>query len=117
MQTRQHGTWAERANRLFPQGSNGEYDFPDGLTPVFERANGCHVWDADGQEYVDYTMAWGSALVGHAAPHLVDAVMRQLSAGINVAALSTGLVELAERLNELQPWLEKVRFVATNSEG
>jgi len=117
MRMTRQGSWAERANRLFPQGSNGEYDFPDGLTPVFARANGCHVWDADGQEYVDYTMAWGSALVGHAAPHLVDAVMRQLSAGINVAALSTGLVELAERLNDLQPWLEKVRFVATGTEA
>ena len=111
------GSWSDRANRLFPQGSNGEYDFPDGLAPVFERASGCHVWDADGQEYVDYTMAWGSALVGHAAPHLVEALTGQLSAGINVAALSTRLVELAERLNDLHPWLEKMRFVATGTEA
>jgi glutamate-1-semialdehyde 2,1-aminomutase len=112
-----NGTWFERANRLFPQGSNGEYDFPDGWAPVFERALGSHVWDADGHEYVDYTMAWGSALVGHAAPHLVGAVTRQLSRGINVAALSVPLVELAERLHDLQPWLEKVRFVATGTEA
>ena len=115
--TTPQGSWSDRANRLFPQGSNGEYDFPDGLAPVFERANGCHVWDTDGREYVDYTMAWGSALVGHAAPHLVDAVTRQLSSGINLAALSTQLVELAERLNDLQPWLDKVRFVSTGTEA
>jgi glutamate-1-semialdehyde 2,1-aminomutase len=117
MQTTRWGSWADRANRLFPQGSNGEYDFPEGLAPVFERAVGSHVWDADGKEYVDYSMAWGSALVGHAAPRLVEAVTRQLPLGINVAALSTPLVELAERLNELQPWLEKVRFVATGTEA
>jgi hypothetical protein len=39
MQTWRQGSWSERANRLFPQGSNGEYDFPDGLAPVFERAS------------------------------------------------------------------------------
>ena len=111
------GPWSERANRRFPQGSNGEYDFPDGLAPVFARAVGSHVWDADGREYVDFTMAWGSALVGHAAPGVVEAVTRQLSSGINVAALSTRLVELAERLNERHPWLEKVRFVATGTEA
>ncbi len=111
------GSWSDRANRHFPQGSNGEYDFPDGLAPVFQRANGCRVWDTDGREYVDYTMAWGSALVGHAAPQLVEAVTRQLSSGINLAALSTQLVELAERLNDLEPWLDKVRFVSTGTEA
>ena len=111
------GSWSDRATRLFPQGSNGEYDFPDGLAPVFTRANGCHVWDSEGREYVDYTMAWGSALVGHAPPQLVEAVTRQLASGINLAALSTQLVELAERLNDLQPWLDKVRFVSTGTEA
>ncbi len=117
MQMMRPGSWSDRANRLFPQGSNGEYDFPDGLAPVFERASGCRLWEADGREYVDYTMAWGSALVGHAAPRLVDAVAKQLANGINVAALSTQLVELAERLHDLQPWLDKVRFVATGTEA
>ena len=117
MRTRPPLTWSERANRRFPQGSNGEYDFPDGLAPVFARANGSHVWDADGREYVDYTMAWGSALVGHAHPHLVDVVTRQLAQGINVAALSTPLVELAERLSDRLPWLERMRFVATGTEA
>ena len=68
--------WAARAHELFPAGSNGEYDLPPELVSVFERADGCRVWDSDGREYLDYTMAWGSALVGHAHPQVADAVAR-----------------------------------------
>ncbi|MFM7537270.1 MAG: aspartate aminotransferase family protein [Acidimicrobiales bacterium] len=110
-------TWAARAAARFPQGSNGEYDFPDDLVPVFDEAVGCRLLDGDGREYVDYTMAWGSALVGHAHPHVVDAIARQARRGINVAAMSTRLVELAERVVAVHPWLERLRVVATGSEA
>jgi len=110
-------TWAARAAARFPQGSNDEYDFPDDLVPVFDEAVGCRLLDGDGREYVDYTMAWGSALVGHAHPHVVDAIARQARRGINVAAMSTRLVELAERVDAVHPWLERLRVVATGSEA
>ena len=67
-------SWGERAHALFPAGSNGEYDLPAELVSVFHRADGCHVWDSEEREYLDYIMAWGSALVGHAHPRVAEAV-------------------------------------------
>ncbi len=110
-------SWVERTQKLFPQGSNGEYDLPDELVRVFVKGKGPHVWDVDNRRYVDYTMAWGSALVGHAHPAVVEAVARQAANGINFAAISSPLVELAERLAGLSPALERVRFVATGTEA
>lgn len=109
--------WAERAHRLFPAGSNGEYDLPADLVCVFKRGKGCRVWDSEDREYYDYTMAWGSALVGHAHPHVVEAITRQARDGINFAAMSTTLVELAERLAAISPGLERMRFVSTGTEA
>ena len=109
-------TWGERAHALFPAGSNGEYDLPDDLVRVFERGEGYRLWDGEGRELADYTMAWGSALVGHAHPRVAEAVARQARQASNFAALSTPLVELAERLAEMNPGLERLRFVATGSE-
>jgi glutamate-1-semialdehyde 2,1-aminomutase len=85
--------------------------------PVFDEAVGCRLLDGDGRDYVDYTMAWGSALVGHAHPHVVEAIARQARRGVNVAAMSTRLVELAERVVAVHPWLERLRVVATGSEA
>ncbi len=110
-------SWAERAQRLFPAGSNGEYDLPEDLVRVFKRGEGCRIWDSDDREYFDYTMAWGSALVGHAHPQVVEAVARQAANGINFAAMSTPLVELAERLADISPGLQRVRFVSTGTEA
>ncbi|MEM7292237.1 MAG: aminotransferase class III-fold pyridoxal phosphate-dependent enzyme, partial [Pseudomonadota bacterium] len=78
---------------------------------------GCRVWDTEDREYIDYTMAWGSALVGHSHPRLVDRVASQLSQGVNFAAMSAPLVELAERIAAVSPGLERVRFVSTGTEA
>ncbi|MFN8058739.1 MAG: aminotransferase class III-fold pyridoxal phosphate-dependent enzyme [Vicinamibacterales bacterium] len=119
MTTMTRDAWSDRAHERFPQGSNGEYDFPGGWSPVFVRGAGAELWDTEGRRWVDYTMAWGSALVGHAHPHLVEAIQRTASRGVNFAALSDGLVRLAERLTEarIAPWLERVRFVTSGSEA
>jgi glutamate-1-semialdehyde 2,1-aminomutase len=108
---------AERAHQLFPAGSNGEYDLPADLVRVFKKARGCRIWDEDDREYVDFTMGWGSALVGHAHPKVVEAASLQAREGVNFAALSVPLVKLAERLTEINPALEKIRFVATGTEA
>ncbi len=109
--------WAERAHKHFPAGSNGEYDLPADLVRVFKRGNGSRVWDSEDRVYYDFTMAWGSALIGHAHPQVVEAISRQAQDGINFAAMSTNLVELAERLAEITPCLEKIRFVSTGTEA
>ena len=55
----------ERALRVFPAGiANGEYALPADRVVVMDRGEGCRLWDSEGREYLDFSMAWGSALVG-----------------------------------------------------
>jgi len=107
----------QRALAVFPAGSNGEYGIPEDQIPVLARGRGARVWDTEGREYLDMTMAWGSALVGHAHPRVVEAANRQALDGVNFAAVNRRSVELAERLRSLSPCLERVRFVASGTEA
>src|SRR5438034_1238593 len=112
-----HMTYRERALALFPAGSNGEYDIADELIPVNERGEGSRVWDADGREFLDMTMAWGAALVGHAHPKVIEAASRQAAFGANFAAVNSRAVELAERIAAISPCVERIRFVASGTEA
>ena len=67
-------TASERAWSLFPAGSPGEYNLPRELTVVLARGEGATVWDTEGRAFTDFTMGWGSVLLGHAHPSVVDAV-------------------------------------------
>ena len=113
----QFQSWSQRAHAVFPDGSNGEFGFPPGLNPVIARGDGARVWDTDGREYWDLTMAWGSALVGHAHPKIREAVTGALSEGYNFAGVNRRGVELAERLQSIVPCAERVRFVASGTEA
>jgi len=107
----------ERALQFFPGGSNGEYGIPEGDAPVLERGQGCRVWDTGGREYLDMTMAWGAALVGHAHPKVLEAATVTASKGANFAAVNRPMVELAERIADLSPCVERIRFVASGTEA
>jgi glutamate-1-semialdehyde 2,1-aminomutase len=82
-----------------------------------DRGEGCRVWDTEGREYLDMTMAWGAALVGHAHPKVVEAATRQARDGANFAAVNKRAVELAERIRAVSPCAEKVRLVASGTEA
>lgn len=110
-------TYRDRALAVLPAGSNGEYGLPPELVPVLDRGAGCRVWDTEGREYLDLTMAWGAALVGHAHPQVIEAAARQASAGANFAAVNRRAVELAERIRAVCPWVERMRFVASGTEA
>ena len=107
----------ERVLQFFPGGSNGEYGIPEGDAPVLERGQGCRVWDTGGSEYLDMTMAWGAALVGHAHPKVLEAATATASKGANFAAVNRPMVELAERIADLSPCVERIRFVASGTEA
>jgi len=107
----------DRALQFFPGGSNGEYGIPEGDAPVLERGQGCRVWDTEGREYLDLTMAWGAVLVGHAHPKVLEAAAAAASKGANFAAVNRPMVELAERIADLSPCAERIRFVASGTEA
>ncbi len=109
---------SERALKVFPAGiSNGEYGLPPEQLVVAEKAQGCRLWDTAGKEFLDFSMAWGSCLVGHARPEVVEAVQKQVPMGSNFAYLNSHALDLAEEIQRLSPAAERLRFCASGTEA
>lgn len=86
--------------------------------PVFvEKAQGPHLWDVDGNRYLDFLLGFGSVVLGHAHPAVNRAVEEALRSGVNPTLLSLTHLELAERLVELIPSAEQVTFLKTGSDA
>ncbi len=93
---------SERLNDLIPGGAHtyakGEDQFPEGLAPVLTHGLGCRVWDADGNEYLEYGMGLRAVVLGHGRPEVVEAVARQAALGTNFTRPATVELEAAEAL-------------------
>ncbi|MEN6486750.1 MAG: aspartate aminotransferase family protein [Syntrophobacteraceae bacterium] len=111
------GDWSARSWNVFPGGCLGEYNLPRELSIVLVRGEGPRVYDAEGREYIDYTMGWGSVLLGHANPKIVEAVARQIGLGSNFSYVSEPALRLAEELVRAIPCAEKLRFCASGTEA
>jgi glutamate-1-semialdehyde 2,1-aminomutase len=109
--------WGFRSWKVFPGGSLGEYNLPRELSIVLSRGQGAHVYDADGKEFIDFTMGWGSVILGHAHPKIVEAVASRARQGSNFSYVSEPALELAEELVRAVPCAEKVRFCASGTEA
>ena len=112
--------WFERSQRSLVEGVNspsrGAAVFSPG--PIFlERGQGTRVWDADGNEYIDFMMSFGALIQGHAHPKLVEVVSQTMAQGSHFAAATSAEVEAAERLCRMVPSAEVVRFTNTGSEA
>jgi len=110
-------TAAERSRAVFPGGSLGEYNLPQELATVLVRGGGVTVWDVAGRPFTDFTMGWGSVLLGHAHPAVVEAVRRQAALGSNFAYVTEPALRLAEELVRVVPCAERVRFCASGTEA
>jgi len=111
-----------RAERVIPgcsqTFSKGPTQFVQGASPVFlSRGRGCHVWDVDGNEYIDYPMALGAVILGHAHPAVTRAVRRQLHAGTVFSLPHPLEIEVAERIIAHVPCAEMVRFAKNGSDA
>jgi len=112
--------WFERAQQSLVEGVNspsrGTAVYTSG--PIFlERGQDSHVWDADGNEYVDFMMSFGALIQGHAHPTLVAVVSQAMAEGSHFAAATSAEVEAAERFRRMVPSAEVVRFTNTGSEA
>ncbi len=108
------------AQRVIPGGVNSPVRaFKSvGGTPVFfERAEGAHLHDADGNRYVDYVGSWGPMLFGHAHPDVVRAVQQAAVRSTSFGAPTEIEIRLAELVVELVPSVETVRFVNSGTEA
>ena len=110
----------ERAQKSLVEGVNSPSRGPAVYAsgPVFlERGRASHVWDADGNEYVDFMMSFGALIQGHAHPALVSIVTQAIAEGSHFAAATSAEVEAAERFCAMVPTAEVVRFTNTGSEA
>ncbi len=108
----------ERALDVFTAGiANGEYGLPEQDIVVMEKGRGCQLWTAEGDEFLDMSMGWGSVLVGHANPKVVEAVQAQAVNGSNFAYLNTHSLALAEEIKRISPTVDSLRFCASGTEA
>ena len=84
---------------------------------VVDRAAGARLWDADGNEYIDYVCSWGALILGHAHPKVVHAIAEQARRGTSYGMPTELEVELATRIRQALPSCEKVRFVSSGTEA
>lgn len=112
--------WA-RAKGLIPTGtqtlSKGPTQYVDGVAPKYlVRGQGSHVWDVDGNEYIDYPMALGAVILGHNYPATTEAIKTQLESGISFSLMHPLEVEVSELLRKLIPCAEMVRLGKNGSD-
>lgn len=89
-----------------------------GRTPLFiDRAKGSKIYDADGNEYIDYVCSWGPAILGHAHTEVVEAVTKACEKGLTFGAPTEKEVILAELISELMPSMEMLRLVSSGTEA
>ena len=113
-------TLFERAQRVIPGGVNSPvraFGAVGGTPRFFQRAAGAHLWDVEGRRYIDYVGSWGPMLLGHTHPAVVAAVQAAASRALSFGAPTPEETQLAERLSELVPSLERVRLVSSGTEA
>jgi glutamate-1-semialdehyde aminotransferase len=94
--------------------AKGPGQYVKGVAPKYlRRGKGCRVWDVDGNEYLDFNMAIGPLSLGYAYPAVDEAIRAQLQDGITFSQMHPLEVEVAERVRELVPGAEMVRFSKT----
>lgn len=110
----------EKAKKCIPGGVNSPVRAfgSVGMTPRFiENARGSHIWDVDGNEYIDYVCSWGPGILGHAHPQVVEAVQKACEKGLTYGAPTEKEVELAELIAELVPSMCVNRLVSSGTEA
>jgi glutamate-1-semialdehyde 2,1-aminomutase len=84
---------------------------------IIERGSGQYLYDADGNELLDYVCSWGAMLLGHANPAVTQAIAEQAQRGTSYGATTELEVELATMITQAIPSLEKIRFVSSGTEA
>jgi glutamate-1-semialdehyde 2,1-aminomutase len=110
----------ERARQILPGGVDSPvraFQAVGGAPLFIKRASGARLTDVDGNTFIDYVMSWGPALHGHAPPGQVRAVAAAARNGTSFGAPSALEHELGERVRQLMPSMERIRFVSSGTEA
>jgi glutamate-1-semialdehyde 2,1-aminomutase len=108
------------AQKLIPGGVNSPvraFRGVGGTPPFIARGEGSHIFDVDGNEYIDYVLSWGPLILGHCFPPVMDALQEVLKIGTSFGAPTEREVELAQLIHECMPSIEMVRLVNSGTEA
>ncbi len=120
MNTEKSGKLYEKALKFMPGGVNSPVRaFKNvGRTPLFiEKAEGDRIYDADGNQFIDYVCSWGPNILGHANPAVIKAVKKSCDSGLTFGACHKGEIELAELIQKHIPSMEMLRLVNSGTEA
>lgn len=110
-----------RLGKLVPGGAHtyakGDDQYPEDLAPILTRGAGCHVWDVDGNEFIEYGMGLRSVTLGHAHPAVLDAVTAQLPSGSNFTRPTELELLAAEDFLGLVTTADMVKFAKNGSDA
>lgn len=107
-----------RAKKVLPLGVNSNFRYwGEAITPYMKKAKGAYLWDVDGNKYIDYRMAFGPIILGHAFDEVNNKVAQEIALG-TLAAMTYELeIEVAELMVKMCPALEMVRFACSGTEA
>ncbi|AYO29692.1 glutamate-1-semialdehyde-2,1-aminomutase [Biomaibacter acetigenes] len=109
-----------RAKKVMPGGVNSPVRAfrSVGMNPIFiKRGQGSHLWDEDGNDYIDYVLSWGPLILGHAHPDVVSAIKKQSEMGTSFGACTELEVLMAEKIKQALPSIEVIRMVNSGTEA
>ncbi len=118
--TEQSQKLQRRAEQMIPGGVNSPvraFRAVGGEPPFIVRGKGSRLWDADGNEYIDYIGSWGPQILGHAAPSVIEAITVAAQNGTSFGASTPSEADLAEIVLSAFPNMQKVRFVSSGTEA
>src|SRR6266581_3321824 len=110
----------ERAEKVLVGGVNSPvraFRSVGGEPLIIERGSGQHLYDADGNELLDYVCSWGAMILGHANPAISDAIAGQARRGTSFGVTTELELELASLITRAIPFIEKIRFVSSGTEA
>src|SRR6202142_1679338 len=110
----------QRAEQMIPGGVNSPvraFRAVGGDAPFIVRGQGSHIFDADGNEYIDYVGSWGPLILGHAPSKGNEAIMDAACNGTSVGAPTPAEADLAEIVLSAFPHIQKIRFVSSGTEA
>jgi glutamate-1-semialdehyde 2,1-aminomutase len=120
MKHQQSAALFSKAKNVIPGGVNSPVRaFKSvGCDPIFiSRAEGSHIYDVDGNDYIDYVGSWGPMILGHCHPKVVEAIQQAATKGASFGAPSPLEIDLAELVCEAYPNIEKIRMVSSGTEA
>ncbi len=115
---KQNSLLQQRASRVLPLGVNSNFRYwGKDITPYVRKGKGSHLWDVDGNEYIDYRMAFGPIILGHAYDEVDAKVIEEVQNGVLFAMTGELEVEVAEMIVEMCPAVEMVRMACSGTEA